>query len=129
MVRSSYGGGRFGRYSGAGGQDAAVLAVSMKLDDIAVTMAIAAGGAWVGTLARELSQERRKISWKMMMLETPGALVCGFGAGGLADALGFHSPLVVAGAGAVAGRIGAAVFVQVLLTFLQKRMSDNGRDS
>ena len=100
----------------------------MKLDDIAVTMAIAAAGAWVGTLARELSQERRKISWKMMLLETPGALVCGFGAGGLADALGFHSPLVVAGAGAVAGRIGAAVFVQVLLTFLQKRMSNDGRD-
>ncbi len=103
MVRSSYGGGRFGRYSGAGGQDAAVLAVPMKLDDIAVTMAIAAGGAWVGTLARELSQERRKISWKMMMLETPGALVCGFGAGGLADAMGFHSPLVVAGAGGAPG--------------------------
>lgn len=100
----------------------------MKLDDIAVTMAIAAGGAWIGSLARQLSQERRRVSWRLMLLETPGALVCGLGAGGVVDALGFHSPLIVAGAGAVAGRIGAAVFIQVLLTFLQKRTDDNGRD-
>jgi hypothetical protein len=100
----------------------------MKLDDFAWTMAIAAACAWVGTLARELSQERRRPSWKMMLLETPGALVCGLGAGGLMAALGFNSPLIIAGAAAVAGRIGAAVFIQVLITFLRKRMSDNGRD-
>jgi hypothetical protein len=93
----------------------------MKLDDLAVTMAIAAAGAWVGTLARELSQERRKISWKIMLLETPGALVCGFGAGGLADALGFHSPLVVAGAGAIAGHIGAQAFIQILVAIVKRK--------
>jgi len=93
----------------------------MKLDEMAVTMALAAGGAWIGTIARQLRNERRRPSWKMALLELPGVLVCGLGAGGIVVAMGFENPLTIAGAGAVAGHIGAQAFVQLLLALVQKR--------
>jgi hypothetical protein len=93
----------------------------MKLDEMAITMALAAGGAWVGTIARQLRNERRRPSWKMALLELPGVLVCGLGAGGLVVAMGFENPLTIAGAGAVAGHIGAQAFVQLLVALVKKK--------
>jgi hypothetical protein len=93
----------------------------MKLDEMAITMAIAAGAAWVGNLSRLLQNERRRPSWKMALLELPGVLVCGLGAGGLVVAMGFENPLTIAGAGAVAGHIGAQAFVQILLALVKKK--------
>ena len=91
----------------------------MKLDEMAITMGLAAGAAWVGNLARMLQSERP--SWKMMFLELPGIFVCGAGAGGLVVAMGFDNPMTIAGAGAVAGRIGATVFMQLVIAIIQKR--------
>jgi hypothetical protein len=93
----------------------------MKLDDMAITMALAAGGAWIGTIARQLRNERRRPSWQMVILELPGVIVCGLGAGGLVVAMGFENPLTIAGAGAVAGHIGAQAFVQLLLALVKKK--------
>jgi hypothetical protein len=116
------GGGRhFWRSSGGGGEITAVLAISMKLDEMAITMALAAGGAWIGTIARQLRNERRRPSWQMVILELPGVIVCGLGAGGLVVAMGFENPLTIAGAGAVAGHIGAQAFVQLLLALVKKK--------
>ena len=93
----------------------------MKLDEMAITMGLAAGAAWVGNLARMLQSERRRPSWKMMLLELPGIFVCGAGAGGLVVAMGFDNPMTIAGAGAVAGRIGATFFMQLVVALIQKR--------
>jgi len=93
----------------------------MKLDDMAITMAIAAGAAWVGNLSRMLQNDRRRPSWKDILLELPGIFVCGAGAGGLVVAMGFDNPMTIAGAGAVAGRIGATVFMQIVIAVLKKR--------
>ena len=94
----------------------------MKLDDMAITMALAAGAAWVGNLSRMLQNERRRPSWpKMMLLELPGIFVCGAGAGGLVVAMGFDNPMTIAGAGAIAGRIGVTVFMQIVIAVLKKR--------
>jgi len=95
----------------------------MKLDEMAITMILAAGGAWIGSIARRLRNERRRPSWQMVLLELPGALVCGLGAGGLVVAMGFDNPLTIAGAAAVAGHIGAAAFVQILLAIVKKRIN------
>jgi hypothetical protein len=97
------------------------LAISMKLDEMAITMALAASGAWIGTIARQLRNERRRPSWKMALLELPGVIVCGLGAGGLVVAMGFENPLTIAGAGAVAGHIGAQAFVQILVALVKKK--------
>jgi hypothetical protein len=93
----------------------------MKLDDMAITMALAAGGAWIGTIARQLRNERRRPSWQMVILELPGVIVCGLGAGGIVVAMGFENPLTIAGAGAIAGHIGAQAFVQLLLALVKKK--------
>jgi hypothetical protein len=93
----------------------------MKLDEMAITMAIAAGAAWVGNLSRMLQNERRRPSWKMMLLELPSVFVCGAGAGGLVVAMGFDNPMTIAGAGAVAGRIGSAVMMQFIVNWLKRR--------
>jgi hypothetical protein len=93
----------------------------MRLDDMAVTMALAAGGAWIGTIARQLRNERRRPSWRMALLELPGVIVCGLGAGGLVVAMGFENPLTIAGAGAIAGHIGAQAFVQLLVAIVKRK--------
>jgi hypothetical protein len=60
----------------------------------------------------------------MMILELPSIFVCGAGAGGLVVAVGFDNPMTIAGAGAVAGRIGSAVMMQFVVTWLKKRSSN-----
>ena len=93
----------------------------MKLDEMATTMALAAGGAWIGTIARQLRNERRRPSWKMALLELPSVIVCGLGAGGIVVAMGFENPLTIAGAGAIAGHIGAQAFIQILVSIVKKK--------
>jgi hypothetical protein len=118
-----YGGSRrhIRRDYGGGSKASAFLAIQMKLDEMAITMALAAGGAWIGTIARQLRNERRRPSWKMALLELPGVIVCGLGAGGLVVAMGFENPLTIAGAGAVAGHIGAQAFIQILVAIVKRK--------
>ena len=51
----------------------------MNKEEAIVSFAVAALGGWLAAVARELKSERRRPSWKMLALETPGAVMCGLG--------------------------------------------------
>jgi len=93
----------------------------MTKDEAIVSFAVAAFGGWLAAVARELKSERRRPSWKMLALETPGAIMCGLIGGGIAMGLGLTHPLTVAAFASIAGHLGSAVIMQLVVALIQKR--------
>lgn len=93
----------------------------MTKDEVIVSFLAAAFGGWFAAVARELKNERRRPSWKMLALETPGAIVCGLIGGGMAMALGLTHPLTVAAFASIAGHLGSAVLMQLVVAIIQRR--------
>jgi hypothetical protein len=93
----------------------------MTRDEVIVSFVAAAFGGWFAAVARELKNERRRISWRMIALETPGAIVCGLIGGGMAMAFNLTHPLTVAAFASVAGHLGSAVIMQLVVAIIQKR--------
>ncbi len=93
----------------------------MTRDEAIVSFIVAAFGGWLAAVSRELKSERRRPSWKMLALETPGAIMCGLIGGGIAMALGLTHPLTVAAFASIAGHLGSAVIMQLVVSIIQKR--------
>lgn len=93
----------------------------MTKDEVIVSFLAAAFGGWFAAVARELKNERRRPSWKMLALETPGAIMCGLIGGGIAMALNLTHPLTVAAFASIAGHLGSAVIMQLVVALIQKR--------
>ena len=93
----------------------------MTKDEAIVSFAVAALGGWLAAVARELKSERRRPSWKMLALETPGAVMCGLIGGGWAMAFNLTHPLTVAAFASIAGHLGSAVIMQLVVALIQKR--------
>jgi uncharacterized membrane protein YeiB len=121
LARHGGGGRVHKRNDRAGHQTLAVLAISMTRDEVIVSFVAAAFGGWFAAVARELKNERRRISWRMIALETPGAIVCGLIGGGMAMAFNLTHPLTVAAFASVAGHLGSAVIMQLVVAIIQKR--------
>ena len=93
----------------------------MTKDEVIVSFLVAMFGGWFAAVARELRNERRRPSWKMLALETPGAIMCGLIGGGIAMALGLTHPLTVAAFASIAGHLGSAALMQIVVALIQKR--------
>lgn len=93
----------------------------MTRDEAIVSFVVAVFCGWFAAVARELKNERRRPSWKMLALETPGAIVCGLVGGGIAMALGLTHPLSVAAFASIAGHLGSAVLMQLVVAIIQRR--------
>lgn len=96
----------------------------MDRDQLAMQVAAATVAAWLAGFAKVLHrgvQERRRINWTDVLLETPAAIVCGCIGGGIAVAIGQNHPLTVAAAGAIAGHLGAPLMSQLAIEFLRRR--------
>ena len=93
----------------------------MTKDEAIVSFAVAAFGGWLAAVARELKSERRRPSWKMLALETPGAIMCGLIGGGIAMALNLTHPLTVAAFASIAGHLGSAVIMQLVVAIVKRR--------
>mgnify|MGYP003347041791 CR=1 FL=1 len=83
---------------------------------------LAAISGWLAALARELKNERRKLNWRLMMLETPGAIVCGLIGGGVSIIFGWTHPLAIAGCASVCGHIGTAILMQMITSWIKRHM-------
>lgn len=93
----------------------------MTRDEVIVSFLAAAFGGWFAAVARELKNERRRPSWKMLALETPGAIMCGLIGGGIAMALNLTHPLTVAAFASIAGHLGSAVIMQLVVAIVKRR--------
>lgn len=93
----------------------------MTRDEAIVSFVVAAFGGWLAAVARELKNERRRPSWRMLALETPGAIMCGLIGGGVAMAFGLVHPLTVAAFASIAGHLGSALILQLVVAIIQKR--------
>lgn len=121
MARHCDGRGLHKRHHGACHKASAVLAIQMTRDEVIVSFIAAVFGGWFAAVARELKNERRRPSWKMLALETPGAIVCGLIGGGIAMAFNLTHPLTVAAFASVAGHLGSAALMQIVIAIVQKR--------
>lgn len=89
---------------------------------VSVSAALGAVARYARLIATENGLVRGEctIHWKAVMLETPGVIVCGLMAGGLCYILGVgEDPMVLAGVAAFAGHAGMAVFVGLVLRFIE----------
>ena len=93
----------------------------MTREEAIVSFVGAALGGWLAAVARELKSERRRPSWRILALETPGAVMCGLIGGGLAMAFNLTHPLTVAAFASIAGHLGSAVIMQIVVAPIQKR--------
>lgn len=93
----------------------------MTRDEVIVSFVAAAFGGWFAAVARELKNERRRPSWKMLALETPGAIMCGLIGGGIAMAVNLTHPLTVAAFASIAGHLGSAAIIQLVVAVVKRR--------
>ncbi len=84
-------------------------------------VALAAISGWIAALGRELKNDRRRLNWKLIALETPSAISCGLIGGGIAIITGWTHPLAIAACASIAGHIGSAVMMQFIVNWLKKR--------
>ena len=96
----------------------------MMRDEVIVSFLAAAFGGWFAAVARELKNERRRPSWKMLALKTPGAIVCGLIGGGIAMAFNLTHPLTVAAFASIAGHLGSAVLMQLVVAIVKRRSGE-----
>ena len=92
----------------------------MTKEEFFTGVLLAAASGWLAALARELRNERRKLNWRLMMLETPGAIVCGLIGGGVASIMGWTHPLAIAGCASVCGHIGTALLMQMITAWIKR---------
>lgn len=95
----------------------------MDRDQLFLQVAAATVAAWLAGFAKLLRRsagERRRVNWVEVLLETPAAIVCGLIGGGLAIAIGQTHPLTIAGAGAIAGHLGAPLITQLAMAFWRR---------
>jgi hypothetical protein len=93
----------------------------MTKEEFFTGVVLAAVSGWIAALGRELKNERRRLNWKLIALETPSAISCGLIGGGISIIAGWTHPLAVAACASVAGHIGSAVMMQFIVTWLKKR--------
>ena len=96
----------------------------MTKEEFFGTVILAAVSGWISSLARELKNDRRRLNWRMVALETPSAISCGLIGGGFAAIMGWHHPLAVAACASIAGHIGSAMMMQFLISWLKRRIRD-----
>ena len=96
----------------------------MTKEEFFTGVVLAAVSGWIAALGRELKNERRRLNWKMIALETPSAISCGLIGGGFAAIMGWHHPLAVAACASIAGHIGSAVMMQFIIAWLKRRVRD-----
>ena len=89
-------------------------------DGVMEKVAIAVAAGWFGALARLARRDDRRLTLGLVLLETPGAVACGLMGAGLLQAMGMQHPLVLAGAAAAAGTIGAAALGDLALAVLRR---------
>ncbi len=78
-----------------------------------ISVILAAASGWIAALGRELKNDRRRLNWKLVALETPS--------GGIAIMAGWTHPLAIAACASVAGHIGSAVMMAFIINWLKKR--------
>lgn len=103
----------------------------MDREQLFTQIAAATLAAWLaafGKVLRRNAEERRKIDWPGVLLETPSAIVAGLMGGGLAIAIGHAHPLTIAGAGAIAGHLGAPLITQIAMTFWRRLLPQQRKD-
>ena len=86
-----------------------------------ISVILAAVSGWIAALGRELQNDRRRLNWKLLALETPSAISCGVIGGGVAIMAGLTHPLAYLACASVAGHIGSAVMMQFIVNWLKKR--------
>ncbi len=89
-----------------------------------ISVILAAVSGWIAALGRELKNDRRRLNWKMIALETPSAISCGLIGGGIAIMAGWTHPLAIAACASIAGHIGSAVMMQFIVSWLKKRTNN-----
>jgi len=96
----------------------------MTKEEFFMGVVLAAVSGWIAALGRELKNERRRLNWKLIALETPSAISCGLIGGGIAIMAGWTHPLAIAACASIAGHIGSAVMMQFIVNWLKKRAGD-----
>jgi hypothetical protein len=93
----------------------------MNKEEMFISVMLAAVSGWIAALGRELKNERRRLNWKLVALETPSAISCGVIGGGIAIMAGWTHPLAIAACASIAGHIGSAVMMAFIINWLKKR--------
>lgn len=86
---------------------------------------VAIAGGWLSAMAKIIRTnvvEHRRVTLADMLVETPSALACGLMGGGIATLLGVTNPLTIAAFGAVAGHIGSMALIDLIISFIKKRI-------
>lgn len=96
----------------------------MTKEEFFTGVVLAAVSGWIAALGRELKNERRRLNWKLVALETPSAISCGLIGGGIGIMAGWTHPLAIAACASIAGHIGSAVMMQFIINWLKKRAGD-----